>query len=43
MSAADGTNVVHIFNDAIEKANQYKNNPKTDFKDEILEIADSLQ
>ena len=43
VSAADGTNVVKIFNDAIQKAYQYKTNPKTDFKDEILEIADSLQ
>ena len=43
VSAADGTNVVKIFNDAIQMAYQYKTNPKTDFKDEILEIADSLQ
>eukprot|EP01084_Bolivina_argentea_P024632 45882_1 len=42
VSAADGTNVVKIFNNAVQMAYDYKINPKTDFKDEILEIADSL-
>ena len=42
VSAADGTNVVKIFTDAIKLAFEYKHKPKTDFKDEILEIADSL-
>ena len=42
VSAADGTNVVKVFQDAISMANQYRNAPKKDFKDEILEIADSL-
>ena len=42
VSAADGTNVVKVFEDAIKMAFKYKNTPKLDFKDEILEIADSL-
>lgn len=42
VSAADGTNVVKIFNNAIKKALDYKNSEKKDFKDQILEIADSL-
>ena len=36
VSASDGTNVVKLFNEAIEKAVEYKKNP-VDIEDQILE------
>ena len=36
VSASDGTNVVKLFEDAIEKAVEYKKNP-VDIEDQILE------
>ena len=39
MSAADGTNVVQIFKDALEMAIEYKKNPpKDDFMADVLEL-----
>mmetsp|Transcript_17292 Transcript_17292/g.35629 ORF Transcript_17292/g.35629 Transcript_17292/m.35629 type:complete len:217 (+) Transcript_17292:62-712(+) len=40
VSAADGTNVVKIFNEAIREGVQYKVNGKTDFVTECLELFD---
>ena len=42
-SAADGTNVVKTFRDAIEAAILYKNNPGEDFMDQLLETVDYLE
>jgi Rab-like protein 2 len=41
-SAADGTNVVKIFSDAIEAAHQFKENPTDDFISEALEAVDYM-
>ena len=40
VSAADGTNVVKIFDEAIREGVQYKINGKTDFVTECLELFD---
>ena len=42
-SAADGTNVVKIFEDAIKLALQFKKNPDEDFYEQALQIADSIK
>jgi hypothetical protein len=39
-SAADGTNVVKMFNDAIEAAIRYKENPPSDFVEDVLRVDD---
>lgn len=41
VSAADGTNVVQMFRDAIDAAVKYKDNP-TDIDDQILEELDNF-
>jgi Rab-like protein 2 len=41
VSAADGTNVVRMFRDAIDAAVKYKDNP-TDIDDQILEELDNF-
>ena len=39
MSAADGTNVVKIFRDALDLAMEYKKNPpKDDFMADVLDL-----
>ena len=39
VSAANGTNVVQIFRDALDMAIEYKNNPnKDDFMSEVLDL-----
>ena len=40
VSAADGTNVVKIFDEAIREGYQYKTSGKTDFITECLELFD---
>lgn len=37
VSAADGTNVVKIFNEALKKALHYKLNPPDSFMNDVLE------
>ena len=41
VSASDGTNVVKLFNEAIEKAVEYKKNP-IEIEDQILEELEKL-
>ena len=39
VSAADGTNVVKIFRDSLDLANEYKKNPpKDDFMADVLDL-----
>lgn len=39
VSAANGTNVVQIFRDALDMAIEYKNNPnKDDFMSEVMDL-----
>jgi Rab-like protein 2 len=39
-SAADGTNVVRIFEELVKLGLQHKNGPKTDYYDKILDLLD---
>jgi Rab-like protein 2 len=41
VSASDGTNVVKLFSDAVEKAVEYKKNP-IEIEDQILEELERL-
>jgi Rab-like protein 2 len=39
-SAADGTNVVKVFEDAMKAAVQYKENPPADFTEDVMRTLD---
>ena len=39
-SAADGTNVVRIFEELIQMGLEHKHNPKKDFSEKILDLLD---
>jgi Rab-like protein 2 len=43
VSAADGTNVVKVFEEAIKAGWEYKHTGEKDFIDEVLDVADSLE
>ena len=38
VSAADGTNVVKVFKEAIRQGWQYKNSDQKDFMDEVMDL-----
>lgn len=40
-SAANGVNVVRIFEEILEKAIQYKNSPRDNFVKDVLEVIES--
>ena len=42
-SAADGTNVVKIFEEAIDMALKFKQNPEKDIYETIFQAADSIK
>lgn len=41
-SAADGTNVVRVFEEIVEKAIEFKRNPKDNFNEEVLQLVEEL-